>query len=102
MQHVIDITAGDLLEFDLNFTDASGAEFVPSEGDQYFFEVEVIGEHNLEIKQDNKHFRVSEINLAPGKYPFAAGFILASGERVTVLRKQSNVLRVYEEVLEDV
>lgn len=101
MQHIIDIVSGDRLEFDLNFCDAEGTTFSPAEGDQYFFEIEMSGVKNIKIEQSDNHFLLEELALVPGKYPFAAGVQFADGGRVTVLKKQENIVRVWEGVVED-
>ena len=102
MRHILDTVQGDLLEFDLIFEDTAGQEFQPAAGDKYFFEVEIPNAENIDLKQTENHFRIERVNLIPGKYPFAAGVIFASGDRLTVLKKQNNVLRVLEAVTEDV
>lgn len=101
MQHIVDIVSGDRLEFDLDFVDAEGKTFAPAEGDKYFFEVEMPGVKNIKIEQSENHFLLEELALVPGKYPFAAGVELAEGGRVTVLKKQENMIRVWEGVVED-
>lgn len=101
MRHILDTVQGDLLEFDLVFEDETGQEFQPVEGDKYFFEVEIPNAENIDLEQTENHFRIERVNLIPGNYPFAAGVIFANGDRLTVLKKQSNILRVLEAVVED-
>ena len=102
MRHILDVVQGDLLEFDLVFVDSAGQAFQPVEGDKFFFVVEIPNAEYLEIEQTENHFKIQQIGLNPGNYPFAAGVIFASGDRLTVLKKQNNVLRVLEAVTEDV
>lgn len=101
MRHILDTVQGDLLEFDLVFEDSAGQAFQPVEGDNFFFEVEIPNAENLDIEQTENHFKIQQIDLEPGNYPFAAGVIFANGDRLTVLKKQSNILRVLEAVVED-
>lgn len=96
MRHILDVVQGDLLEFDLIFEDSTGQEFQPVEGDKFFFEVEIPNAENLEIEQAENHFKIQQIELEPGNYPFAAGVIFASGDRLTIFKKQENLLRVYK------
>lgn len=96
MRHILDVVQGDLLEFDLIFEDSAGQAFQPVEGDKFFFEVEIPNAENLEIEQTENHFKIQKIDLEPGNYPFAAGIIFANGDRLTIFKKQENLLRVYK------
>lgn len=101
MRHILDVVQGDLLEFDLIFKKCNHEEFIPDEGDEYFFEIEIPNAENISIQQPDKHFKIKEINLNPGMYPMAAGIIFYNGDKLTVLKKQQNILRVLERVKED-
>ena len=107
VKNILNTCQGDLLEFDIQLmspdppegsTCQPGKKLYPRplyEGEKLFFTTDADNNGNfINIEQADIHFKISEVILTPGQYPFRAGIIYSTGDRQTVFSSGDSVLVV--------